>query len=408
MESNSEKNILPEEKVINEKVKNKLRQYTELKCLYNISNAALLFKRNISLICQERVEKNLNLNVKRNNYRSGKNPSFNVFNLKDIIQEVFGEYISKHNIVIQQEVEKMELEKEEKEKIGKKQFGSKMQKKFMAIKAIKEQTENNEKNGVVRRNRKNYNYYVVQEKKKSKEKNDKLKQIIVNNCKRKSALDKETNVTDINKKDEGKPKNLMVVNRRNKIKIISNRKEEKKEKEKNEEKKDEIVIENSKRKNNENIIQNEKDNNFINVIKNDFRENYRNERFAKTENTTLSKENNIYKKEGRATTPKKRKAIKIKKQKSYTFRREKFQTNINPEEEKAGRYSNYRNRNKSYKRIEKNQTEKDDESKKKSRSAKKMIKRRRHHRHHHFQHFKKPKRILDISKLDSFSIIQIN
>ena len=216
MESNSEKNVLLQEKVINEKVKDKLRQYTELKCLYNISNAALLFKRNISLICQERVEKNMNLNVKRNNYHSGKHPSFNIFNLKDIIQEVFGEYISKHNIVIQQEVEKMELEKEEKEKIGKKQFGSKMQKKFMAIKAIKEQTENNEKNGVVRRNRKNYNYYVVQEKKKSKEKNDKLKQVIVNNCKRKSILDKEANVKDINKKDDGKTKNLMVVNRRNK------------------------------------------------------------------------------------------------------------------------------------------------------------------------------------------------
>ena len=108
METNSEKNALTDEKAINEKVKNKLRQYTELKCLYNLSNAALLFKRNISLICQERVEKNINLNVKRNNYYSGKNPIFNVFNIKDIIQEVFGEYISKHNIVIQQEVEKME------------------------------------------------------------------------------------------------------------------------------------------------------------------------------------------------------------------------------------------------------------------------------------------------------------
>ena len=45
---------------IDEKAKNKLKDFNELKCLYNLSNDALRFKRNISLIIQERVEKSLN------------------------------------------------------------------------------------------------------------------------------------------------------------------------------------------------------------------------------------------------------------------------------------------------------------------------------------------------------------
>ena len=61
----NEKNELSEKDKINEKVKNKLKEFSELKCLYNISNVSLRFKRNISLIIQERVEKNLNMNPKK-------------------------------------------------------------------------------------------------------------------------------------------------------------------------------------------------------------------------------------------------------------------------------------------------------------------------------------------------------
>ena len=208
MDSTSEQTESTEINAVNEKVKNKLREYAELKCLYNMSNAALLFKRNISLICQERIEKNINLNPKRNNYYTSKKPSLNVFNLKHLTQDVFGDYIKKHNIDLQKEVKKIELENEEKEKMGKKPFGSIMQKKFMTIKAIKEQTENNEKTGDKKRSRRNYNYYVVQENKKSKEKNNKVKPEIVSNCKRKSMLDKKENEK---KKDEGKIKNVMGV-----------------------------------------------------------------------------------------------------------------------------------------------------------------------------------------------------
>lgn len=52
MDSTSEQTGSAETNSVNEKVKSKLREYAELKCLYNLSNAALLFKRNISLICQ--------------------------------------------------------------------------------------------------------------------------------------------------------------------------------------------------------------------------------------------------------------------------------------------------------------------------------------------------------------------
>ena len=280
MDSTSEQTESTKINPVNEKVKNKLREYAELKCLYNLSNAALLFKRNISLICQERIEKNININPKTNNYYSGKNTSMNVFNLKNIMNDVFGEYISKHSIDIDQEVKKMELEKEEKMKQGKK-YGSKMQKKFMAIKAIQDQTENNVKEGDKRRNRKNYNYYVVQEKKKSKEKNKKpVNNVVISNCKRKSALEKK------DEKEEKSDKNK-------KINDIQKNKEQ-----------------NNKVNNN---------NNFINSVKNDFKN--KDNKF--TDNISGLREPKIVvNKEKMKTTPKKKRNDReIKKQKSYTYKR---------------------------------------------------------------------------------------
>ena len=67
---------------INEKVKNKLKEYAEFKCLYNLSNGAVRFKRNISLIVQERVEKNLHKNPTKNDYFTSQNPSTDVFKIK--------------------------------------------------------------------------------------------------------------------------------------------------------------------------------------------------------------------------------------------------------------------------------------------------------------------------------------
>jgi hypothetical protein len=409
MDSTSEQTESTETNLVNEKVKNKLREYQELKCLYNLSNAALLFKRNISLICQERIEKNININPKTNNYYSGKNTSMNVFNLKNVMKDIFGEYISKHNIDIDKEVKKMELEREEKRKLGKK-YGSIMQKKFMAIKAIQDQTENNVKVGDKRRNRKNYNYYVVQEKKKSKEKNNKpVNNVVISNCKRKSALEKKTKNENENKKEEEKTNNLIIINSRdkNKPKIIKKEKEEKKD-EKNEEASDKNKKIDDTQKNKE---QNNKINNntFINSVKNDLK-NKDNKNTISDNISGLREPKTLLNNQIVKTTPKKkRNEPEIKKQKSYTYKRHgRNEITKNKEERSVNRYLNYRSRSKSNNKSGKK--EKKIETLKKSSSAKKMKTRRRgrHHRHHHFQHFKKPKRVINISKLDSFSIIQFN
>jgi len=145
MEQNQENQEPNDKDEINEKVKNKLKEFTELKCLYNLSNGALRFKRNISLIIQERVEKNLNLNPKKNNYYTAQSPSTDVYNIKSIINNVFGDYMKSHNINLEEEVKKFEKIQEEKKdpkNRNKKPLGSEMQKKFMTR---KEQQENNEK-----------------------------------------------------------------------------------------------------------------------------------------------------------------------------------------------------------------------------------------------------------------------
>ena len=398
MDSTSEQTESTKINPVNEKVKNKLREYAELKCLYNLSNAALLFKRNISLICQERIEKNININPKTNNYYSGKNTSMNVFNLKNVMNDVFGEYISKHSIDIDQEVKKMELEKEEKMKQGKK-YGSKMQKKFMAIKAIQDQTENNVKEGDKRRNRKNYNYYVVQEKKKSKEKNKKpINNVVISNCKRKSALEKKDKNESENKKEEEKNNNLIIINSRdkNKPKIV-----------KNEVKKDEKKEENgSTQKNKE---QNNKVINKIsNSINNEFNMKDKVNKFGFSDNINGLREPKILvKKDIISAQKKKRNEFGIKKQKSYTYKNHgRYEITKNSEERNVNKNLDHRSRSKSNNKIGKKEKT---VTLKKSSSAKKLKNRRRHnHRHHHFQHFKKPKRIINISKLDSFSIIQLN
>ena len=405
MDSTSEQTESTEINQVNEKVKNKLREYAELKCLYNLSNAALLFKRNISLICQERIEKNININPKTNNYYSGKNTSMNVFNLKNVMKDVFGEYISKHSINIDQEVKKMELENEEKRKLGKK-YGSIMQKKFMAIKAIQDQTENNVKVGDKRRNRKNYNYYVVQEKKKSKEKNNKpVNNVVISNCKRKSALEKKAKNENENKKEEEKSNNLIIINSRDKNKPKIVKKEEKKD-EKNEEASDKNKKIDDTQKNKEQSNKVNNNNTFINSVKNENKD----DKFNISDNISGLREPRIMvNKEIIKTTPKKkRNEPEIKKQKSYTYKRHgRHEFTQNLEGRSVNKYLNYRSRSKSNKKSE---TKKELEILKKSSSVKKMKNKRhrRHHRHHHFQHFKKPKRIINISKLDSFSIIQFN
>lgn len=401
MDSTTEQTESTEVNPINEKVKQKLKEFTEFKCLYNLSNAALLFKRNISLLCQERIEKNLNINPKRNNYYSGKNSSKDVFNLKNIREDIFGEYISKHNINIEEEVKKMELEKEEKQKMGKK-GGSKMEKKYKAIKAVKDQTENNIKDG--KKARKNYNYYVVNDNKKPKgNNNNNVKMEIISNCKRSSVLDKNAKKENGQKKEEDKNKNIIIINSRDRNKSRNVKKEEKKE-EKVDNSDKNIKNENTSKK--KNLERNRSKNNFISSIKSDFIKNGDEKKIPK-ESENLSKYSRFLNKKENKTSPKKKNnENEIKKQKSYTYRRqERFGKN------KSGvalnRFLNY-SRSKSNKKIEKKDTLSEVEGLKKSKSWRKFKNKKHYHRHHHFQHFKKPKRIIAVSKLDSFSIISFN
>ena len=159
---------------INEKVKNKLKEYAEFKCLYNLSNGAVRFKRNISLIVQERVEKNLHKNPTKNNYYTSQNPSTDVFKIKTLIEPVFGEYIKRNNIDIPAEVEKMEADLEEKrQQMGKnKIFASNAQKKNKNKK--KGPSQANEDGSDGKRKRNNYALYVINDKTKNN-KSDKLR-----------------------------------------------------------------------------------------------------------------------------------------------------------------------------------------------------------------------------------------
>ena len=502
MEALQEKSDTDNKNLINEKVKNKLKEYSEFKCLYNISNGAVRYKRNISLIVQERVEKNLNINPKKNNYYSGSNPSVDVFNLKSVVQSVFGDYVKRNNIDVPAEVTKMENEFQERyQQMGKtnKPYGSIMKKKLVTI---KDQNQVNESGGGdKRKTRKNYALYVIKDKKKkSIEKNDKVKtdalnnnsnhQIFVRNtnCKRRSVLDKmtkkeierrEKEENENNKKEDEKKNNMIVEiknnNKDKKEKINPENNEKAKEAkiaetEKNKEvnninieKEVKTIIKNNSKKdfnkennkenikdnikdinkdnNKENIKDNNKENktiysesskdikkvnsrrkkenmklniNFINSIKNDFEEKERDERCVTSENRSFVRQPRYYgKKEIRSTSKKKKPdEVEIKKQKSYTYKRkEQDEIKSRPEAKKIKyRFKNYRSRSKSNKKIERkdNININKDEGPKKSRSAKKYKGKRKHHRHHHFQHFKRPHRIIAISNIDSFSIMQFN
>jgi hypothetical protein len=100
--------------------------------------------------------------------------------------------------------------------------------------------------------------------------------------------------------------------------------------------------------------------------------------------------------------------------KYYTYRKKNNNDDLidQPMEEKKGRLQNYRNRSKSNKKTEKSETViiNIPENIVKSRSVKKskLKKQKKHHRHHHFYHFKKPQRIVAISNIDSFSIMNFN
>ena len=150
---------------VKDEVKNKLKEYTEFKCLYNIPHISLRFKRNISLIIQERIEKNLNQNSKKNNYYSAQSPSINIYNLKSIVENVFSDYIKTHHINVEEEMKKFEKKLEERNKEtnirNKKRYGSEMQKRFISKKG-----KTNDESGNNRRSKKNSSISIIQEKRK--------------------------------------------------------------------------------------------------------------------------------------------------------------------------------------------------------------------------------------------------
>ena len=411
MDSTSEQTESNDINHIKEKVKNKLQEYEELKCLFNLSNASLRYKRNMSLICQERIEKNLNINPNKNNYYSGKNASINVFNLKSLMDDVFGDYIAKHNINIKEELKKMEEEKiekeEEKNKMGnsKKGYGSVKPKKS---KNLKDQVENNQNDG--RKNKKNTSVYVINDKKY------KTKPGPISNCKRKSVLEnKKENKKDSKENKENKEKNKenndntkkVEEKKKNNILVVINTREknrDKKEKNMKKEVENNILItdKNTKilnitPKNNNVMIST----NFINSVKDDFNQ----ENIQNKYNTAEKYNSRFLGIKDNKITPKKL-SDEIKKQKSYTYKRfGRFENKF--ADYNRNRFLNYRSRSKSNYEIE-NEKKIKNEDMKKSKSVRRLKNRRRHHRHHHFQHFKKPKRIIKISKLESFSVIQYN
>ena len=410
MDSTSEQTESNDINHIKEKVKNKLQEYEELKCLFNLSNASLRYKRNMSLICQERIEKNLNINPNKNNYYSGKNASINVFNLKSLMDDVFGDYIAKHNINIKEELKKMEeekVEKEENNKMGnsKKGYGSVKPKKS---KNLKDQVENNQNDG--RKNKKNTSVYVINDKKY------KTKPGPISNCKRKSVLEnKKENKKDSKENKENKEKNKenndntkkVEEKKKNNILVVINTREknrDKKEKNMKKEVENNILItdKNTKilnitPKNNNVMIST----NFINSVKDDFNQ----ENIQNKYNTAEKYNSRFLGIKDNKITPKKL-SDEIKKQKSYTYKRfGRFENKF--ADYNRNRFLNYRSRSKSNYEIE-NEKKIKNEDMKKSKSVRRLKNRRRHHRHHHFQHFKKPKRIIKISKLESFSVIQYN
>ena len=106
---NGVKETKNKENIIKNRISNKLEEFSELKCLYNLTGN-LLFKRNLTLVLQERINKSLN--ITSNKSRIPK--SVDLFNIKDIINHVYGDYIKRHNIDVDKEVKKVAKEKEKK------------------------------------------------------------------------------------------------------------------------------------------------------------------------------------------------------------------------------------------------------------------------------------------------------
>ena len=501
---------------INEKAKNKLKEYSELKCLYHLSNGGVRYKRDISLIIRERIEKNLNKNQGKNNYYTEKNPSSDVFNLKNLIQSLFGDYIQKNNIDVKTEVTKMEAELEEKrQQMGKnKAYVSNKQKKNIAKKKEKEQVNNNnnENGSDIKRNRRNYALYVINDKrkKKSSEQNDKLKPEVSNNnnknYKRKPLLiekkekekeenenkkieeennnnnnNKENNNITESEKSESNNDNKNIIEKEKENERIIKRDNNKKDTNKEEINEDNIketitdIIKktiNKKKTREKKEDNNDKINktmnsasckdirikipkinkdklklnfNFINSIQNNFKESRNNDdKYITTEHRSFARPKNFMKKVNNINNinspikkmienetrkynsyRKKRDIISdlpIKNiieneneaKKYYTYRKKNNNDDLidQPMEEKKGRLQNYRNRSKSNKKTEKKEKViiniPEDIIKSRSVKKSKLKKQKKHHRHHHFYHFKKPQRIVAISNIDSFSIMNFN
>jgi hypothetical protein len=474
---------------IDEKVKNKLKDFKELKCLYNLSNDALRFKRNISLIIQERVEKSLNINPKKNNYYTGQSPSTNIFNIKSIVNNVFGDYIKSHNINLEEEVKK-ELINKKLNKDQKKEYGSEMQKKFL----MKKEEQNNE--NVNRRGKKNYSLFVVSDKKRkisndeiiSKNKSQKniLTEILTENNDNKSDnINKNPNVNKSRSNSKNKEniknetlkenksfKDINLFKNKNKNKNVNKDKEKSKSKsntkiieiepknktkfsirsyyeskklkkmqEKEEESiKSKIIKEKEKEKDKEKDKENEKDksnynNTYINVNRrrpkyiittnnekgndnnNDNNNIYKKEKGEKSNKKEIKKENKNYKipigdyesieserrrralkKEINIITPTRRKNSEVTRHKEI----EDVSDEIKKGKER--RHLTYKTNKINIDIDDKIGSINKKESIRRKYSMRKQKK--KHHRHHHFQHFKKPKRILMTTTIESFSLIK--
>ena len=85
------------------KVKSKLEEYSKLKFLYN-KTGNLLFKRNLTLLLQNRITQSLN--------SSSNNSSINLFSIPNIIEQIYGDYIRRHNLNITEEMIKFQKAKE--------------------------------------------------------------------------------------------------------------------------------------------------------------------------------------------------------------------------------------------------------------------------------------------------------
>ena len=126
---------------IDEKVKQKLKEYSEFKCLYSLSNSALRFKRNISLLIQERIDKNIDTYPnKHNSYMKHINP-VDVFDIQSVTNEIFGDYIKRHHINLQEEVDKYKKALEDKEKYAqslglKRELGAELRKRLDIMQQI--------------------------------------------------------------------------------------------------------------------------------------------------------------------------------------------------------------------------------------------------------------------------------